>query len=1054
MVLPSSTSGKGEDLLTSFDAVPFGIPLDDEGGTVLGVKWAEPRKIRHVSLTVEPDQPYPDLKDLRIEYWHRAWDGKADTVVGEKNAGSVGWEAMDDWTNGSWRTIRANADGSGRSMSFSFPSTADSDFPDAGEHGVAYRKTIKLRVVSSKPLPKMTLRAITDAKTVPLTVRIQWGEPAAEDIEAADHHRGTLEIYNGHLQAIRPLDDAAEVTGKTFNAPMNSGIEADLTLAADPINTRYDDTVVTVRDGVHPFSFRADDIANGERILINDLGVLITRADDRITLEEYRQELQEFPGRSVYDRVFDMPEQTLERAWSLMPLKRPLYFVHGLPGNRNAFRQTPEGNVMFDVDERWFKLQPSDRDTHRRHWNGRLTLHFGLPEQTDHPRRALTDGYLPELRTWLTEGPIHYEQTTILDTLDGDLDAIRLDDPTALFARVRFVNTSEDQTGRATLRFASALEASESVTLENGRLVAQHEGQPAIRCLINANDRGSLIPAGDHVRYELDLPPGDAHTIFVTIPSITINAEEADALAKRRYADVSARVCRFWKAMVDRGTRITTSEPWLDDFYKAHLIHLMINSYKELDSDRLHAHVATLRYGVYPNESAMMISDLDRRGYHVEVRRHLDSYFHYQSTVPLPGNYTDHKGVFYGAGGHECCGYNKNHGYVLWLMAQHWWMTRDRAWMNDAAPKLVEACEWVMRQRRETMITRPDGSRPIEYGCLPAGSLEDVTDYWYWLSTNSATVWGLLDLANALADFGHPRGAEMQAEAKAFHGDFLASTRESMIRAPVVKLRDNTYIPKIPSRLYERGRSHGWIRETLEGSIFLPHYKLIDPSGPEARWILKDFEDNLYISEQFGYSIPAFDVFWFDRGGFSMQANLLDGPPTYLYRDEIKHYLRSFFNGFASAFYPELRMCNEHSLPELGFPAGDHFKSSDESQVTYWLRLMFIHERDGDLTLGQALPRKWLASGRTIGITDAPSCFGPLSWNVQMTEDGSSAHVELDPPTRTPPDTIYLRIRHPEEKPIRHVRRNGDAHDAFDVDKEWIILPGKLDGPCRIDVDY
>jgi hypothetical protein len=50
-----------------------------------------------------------------------------------------------------------------------------------------------------------------------------------------------------------------------------------------------------------------------------------------------------------------------------------------------------------------------------------------------------------------------------------------------------------------------------------------------------------------------------------------------------------------------------------------------------------------------------------------------------------------------------------------------------------------------------------------------------------------------------------------------------------------------------------------------------------------------------------------------------MQANLLEGPVPYLQRDEIKHFLRAYFNGFASAFYPEIRMCNEHSKPELGY---------------------------------------------------------------------------------------------------------------------------------------
>ena len=56
-------------------------------------------------------------------------------------------------------------------------------------------------------------------------------------------------------------------------------------------------------------------------------------------------------------------------------------------------------------------------------------------------------------------------------------------------------------------------------------------------------------------------------------------------------------------------------------------------------------------------------------------------------------------------------------------------------------------------------------------------------------------------------------------------------------------------------------------------------------------------------------------------------------------------------------------MCNEHSLPELGYPAGDHFKTSDEAQSTYWLRLMFVHEQGDDLYLGQAIPAL-LAGGR------------------------------------------------------------------------------------------
>ena len=262
----------------------------------------------------------------------------------------------------------------------------------------------------------------------------------------------------------------------------------------------------------------------------------------------------------------------------------------------------------------------------------------------------------------------------------------------------------------------------------------------------------------------------------------------------------------------------------------------------------------------------------------------------------------------------------------------------------------------------------------------------------------------------------------------------------------MVRLRDGTYVPKFPSRLYERGRSLGWIRETLEGSLCLLVLGLIPPDSPEATWIVKDYEDNLYISDTYGYDIPNFARFWFSRGGFSMQANLLEGPVPYLARDEVKHFLRAYFNGFASAFYPEIRMCNEHSNPELGYPVGDHFKSSDESNVTCWLRLMFVREQGNELYLGQALPRYWLAGGRSVGIERAATHFGPLSLTISSNADGSQIKAVLTPPERNPPSTIYLRLRHPQGKPIQSLTLNGQKHDRVDIDKEWIVLPGTLTG--------
>jgi hypothetical protein len=1043
----------------AFDIAPFGFPISYGDGKSQGPRWAEPRKVRRVVVQFEGKQPLPPV---RLEYWHRVWDGRADPLLVERGAGGVGWDARDDWTNGRWIAAQCRVERAGNVYEFTFEPTSTAEIPTLKGEGVTYRKTLAVRIAGESVLPVPSrVRVYTDSVCKMLRARIQFGTPREAAFQTGQSESGRLEVFNGAVTAVRPIPGRPAVIqpdlGWTLDNSTAGGIEADLVMAADPIDGRYDRTIVTVRSGTRSFSFAADEVARGDRILVEDLGVLVTNAEDPISLEAYRNALRrEFSGRTVFDRVAASEEQTLDRAWNDMPLKRPLYFVHGLPGNRNTMRQNPNGEIEVTAVKRWFNVQRSGRDSDRKLWSGdTLRISCGFPREELRGGRALQEGYLPVLRTWWQEGPMYYEQKTVL-TAAGDLNRVALDTPTVLLMQVRVVNVSDAQESTATLRFGAGARQGERLVLREDQALAVTEQGERLRFLVKAD--GQLRQEGEGLTWAASLKPGESKVIYVTIPSITLVQDQEIASVRSLGFEAEAqRVGAFWRELTVRGTQIETPEPWINDFYKAHTRHLLVNCFKELDTDYLHAHVGTFHYGVYPNESVMMISDLDRRGYHDQARCNYDAFLHYQGTVGMPGNFRSREGQFYGAGGHETGGYNKSHGYVMWGMAEHWRYTRDRTWMAQAAPGMVKACEWVIRERQGTMTGRPVGANdysPLHRGWLPTGSLEDVTDYWHWLATNSATVWGFRALAEALADFGHPEGQRLQQEAQAYYDDFLRGVTESRILCPVVRLRDGTYVPKIPSRLYERGRAHGWLRETLEGSLFLPAYGLLAPTAPETRWILQDYEDNLYISDRYGYAIPTFDAFWFSRGGFSMQSNLLDGPLPYLWRDEIKHYLRAYFNSFASAFYPEVRMCNEHCLPELGYPRGDHFKTSDEAQSTYWLRLMFVNEQGRDLYLGQAIPRYWLAQGNQIGIQRAATHFGPMSLRYDSQTAEGTIKAILDPPTRNRPGTIYLRLRHPQAKRLQSVLLNGATHDKFDRDKEWIILPGTLTGRQEIVAAY
>ncbi|NQT82705.1 hypothetical protein HQ563_06755, partial [bacterium] len=501
------------------------------------------------------------------------------------------------------------------------------------------------------------------------------------------------------------------------------------------------------------------------------------------------------------------------------------------------------------------------------------------------------------------------------------------------------------------------------------------------------------------------------------------------------------RVAEFWRKRIDSRTQIRTPEPMLNSFFRAHAGHLLINTEREVGSDRYMAKVGTFHYGVFSNESCMMISDLDRRGYHEKAEKALETFLHYQGTVGLPGAFSSKEGQFYGAGGYEHGGYNQHHGWVLWCMGEHYWYTRDKEWLEKSAAGITEACDWITRERRLHIKACDQPHRAIERGLLPPGRLEDIGDWWCWLSTNVYSWWGLDNAARALKDVAHPEADRLLADAEEYKGDLLAAFTEAMIRSPVVKLRDGSYIPHIPSRVHRRGRSFGWLSETLEGAIHLVRTGLFEPWDPISTWIMKDFEDNLYLSNQFGYTVPDFEKYWFDRGGFSMQPCLLCSPLPYLFRDEIKHYLRAYFNSFAVCFFPDTVMLTEHPLPAMGDWRGDHYKASDESNSTYWLRLMFIQEEGDELYLARAIPRYWLADGQKIAIERAATYFGPMSFEMRSFANEGRIEMTLDPPTRNAPKAIHIRFRHPENKPITRVTLNGKPYSDFDPKTESVTLP-------------
>lgn len=997
------------------DVAPFGIPLPD----ACGVKWEDPRELHEVEVQFKETVPAPET--VHLEYWGSWWPEQHLPKDREPGGGDIGWMELGNWYKYGWRTADTICETQGHSLKFRFRPVNEKEFPKIEDYPAPFRYTLKMRICSEAPLPPVDrLKAYTDSTMEPMVVRVLYEETPLK--------MPSVEVFNGSLESVE----------KTASRELMLNLQ--VSVNSDP-NT-FDKTLVTLRTDDNVFTFKVDDLKDGPLILTH-LGIAVVRDNDTRDYTELRKEQKGREGATLYERVKQLPEQTWKSAWDSMPPKKShIYFPLGLDGGRQRFRLHANGDIDFRSNDHYLKnLKGNDTD--------RLDLEpppveikFGLPDVP--VDRSLEGNGLPVCRTVWNQNGVQVEQTAFVTELNGlksegpapDADAF-----TVFMARFAFTNTST---------------SAQSVSWH----IEYHSGGDAKTLRL---DDSGMLWIGDQLRGQVEglqsmwanikdtqwtfkLKPGEDVITLVKIPyCILTESSEWDSLKSLNYDVQHTAVAEYWRRQFEKGARLITPEPMLNAFYRSHAMHLLVNCEREPGSDRRFARVGSFSYGAYGNESCMMVLDLERRGYHKLAQDCLDAWLHYQGTVPLPGSFSGHDGVLYGAAGYEAGGYNQHHGWILWMLAEHYRFTRDKAWLEQAAPGIIKGADWIIRE-----TARTSDRSELEQGLLPAGSLEDIGDWWTWLSTSCYTWRGLDNAAWALEEIQHPEADRIRQAADDYHAALLKNFREAAARSPVVRLRDGTAVPKFPSHVHRRGRSFGWICETLEGAIHLLITRALDPNSQEAEWILKDYEDNLYLSNQYGYTLDDFDTEWFSHGGMSMQACLLLGVEPYLYRDDVKHALRALFNGQAVSYFPDVCLNTEHALPELGDWRGDHFKSSDESNAAGWLRYLFVREDNEYLLLiGQAIPREWLAADKHCGIENAATWFGTVSVMYHGTKD--QIICDLKGPQRNPPREIRVRFRDPESRSLQSVIVNGKPWTQFKDD--WVTLPGSV-GNAKISANF
>lgn len=121
--------------------------------------------------------------------------------------------------------------------------------------------------------------------------------------------------------------------------------------------------------------------------------------------------------------------------------------------------------------------------------------------------------------------------------------------------------------------------------------------------------------------------------------------------------------------------------------------------------------------------------------------------------------------------------------------------------------------------------------------------------------------------------------------------------------------------------------------------------------------------------------------------------------------------------------------------------------------MTRWM-LVFEDPRSETVWLAKGTPREWLADGKKIHISSAPTKWGRIGYTMTSQLSSNKVSVAVQLPEAPFVAAVKLRLRAPEGKRMQTVLVNGKAWKDFDPQAETVTLPAKFAGRVQVSVAY
>lgn len=1005
---------RAEDLFLDRDLAAdtsgrFAVPVATNQLACVGLQWLNRRALREVRLAFANTAQLPPTNAVRVEGWfgESAWQGEFKPLAG----------SLERAGNELVYHLAARADKGGllqtRKLRWVFPATNGVTIVQRPQAYTRSRWAVTYLVVQTTNAPKQA--------------------------------KLELDLTNG---------DLLQPTNTPLRLMMNVAVRVQVRYAR-PSPLKSDPTVLQFRLPSGAFGVAVEDVLSRGYVYVPEHGLLVTTYPPRMMIAGAEQKMA--ATKTILEEVRQMPDQTFAEAMA-----------------KTHHVAQSEGPVMLSLacDNAKFVVE---RD-------GRVRFHTAIVTGTDWAKdagelrpefgegsaelvqRKLDRDWLPSpVMTFRNEGVTYAERMFVAPTDASGTDPARLNRRSVCVTEFTLTNEqAKESPARLALSFLVNSREKTPATIAKcpqGWLVTSEQGPLALITVTSAADSEltATVEGGKLVLAGMLPSQGTARCV------VHLRSRYEDLLNLPPFANLRAAFESYWNATLAPAMQIQTPDRLLNDIIRSSQVRCLIAARNEADGQRVAAWIAAMHYGPLESEAHSVIRGMAFFGHEDFSQRSLVFFIHrYNTNGFLTTGYTT-----FGTAWH------------LWTVGEHYQLYHDQAWLRAAAPELARVGEWIVRQTEKTKaavaadVRRRNESSPNpevrlltsaatpEFGLMPPGVLADWNAFAYHFANNAYYYAALRELGAMLAEIHDPRGAGFTEHAAQLRANTLRAYRWTQARSPAVALRNGAWTPHYPSQVHSPGAladffpgqdaGRSWCYDVEIGAHQLVPTGVMEPNTREVERMLEHMEDVQFLADGwFDYPAATNRADWFNLGGFSkVQPYYTRNAEIYALRDDVKPFLRSYFNSLAAMLNREVLTLWEHFNH-----SGAWDKTHETGYFLHQTREMLIQERGNELWLAPLITSNWLADGMSVAVTNAPTRCGRVSYRITSHVRDGVIEAQIEPPTRSMPKAIVLRLRHPDGKALLAVTVNGNPHTAFDPKKETVRIIPDSTTPISVRASY